>query len=74
MGTRIYLNNNQAALVLSKDGKVGVHIPKVGEDNKPVPGYIITLVGIAALVKTQDKKFFRLVGKAMRKFMKGAIK
>ena len=70
MGTKIYLNNSQAALVLGKDGKVGVYIPKVGEDNEPVPGYITTLVGIATLVKTQDKKFFRLVKKAMQKFMK----
>jgi len=70
MGTKIYLNNSQAALVLGKDGKVGVHIPKVGKDNEPVPDYIITLVGAAALVKTQDKKFFRLVKKAIQELVK----
>ena len=58
MGEKIYVNNEQAALVLGSNGFVMLCIPKfIDADHEIVPDYVAFLSAISILIKTEDKKF-----------------
>jgi len=58
MGEKIYLKNNQGALVLGDDGMIELHLPKKDD---PVPDFVTPLTIISILLKTNDEDFRKYV-------------
>ena len=62
MGQRIYLNNQQSALVLGDDGYQALHVPELKPDDN-VPDGMALLTTIAVLLKLDDLDFQEYMAK-----------
>jgi len=69
MGERIYLKNNQGALILSETGPLELHIPKMNDEDT-VPDFIAFLTTISILLKTNDERFQKYMARCWNEIVK----
>jgi hypothetical protein len=72
VGEKIYLKNSQAALILGNNGESSLYIPKQA-DEEVVSDSATLLTGIAILLKTQDKRFFKYMARRWKELIKETI-
>lgn len=61
------MKKDNASLTLSADGKLRIKVPTM-EDEEYIPDYVIRILAIGVMLKTNNKNLNRLIDKQIKEF------